>query len=165
MARGPARQRLLLVGATVVLIDQVTKRSIRDAIGPGADRHQIDLLGSFISLRYVENRGVSFGMLADRPALAGALVAAVAILFGIVLVRRADWSARALLAAGLVMGGAIGNGIDRVRFGYVTDFIAVGNWPVFNVADGAITVGAIMLVWMAFTDRPAGDLPGTDLNP
>jgi signal peptidase II len=138
----------------VIAADQALKHWVIDVLGlPGRD--PIEVFGP-LQLSWVENRGVSFGVLnlnADwtrytRWALslfslgvAGALA---------VWVRTTD---RAILAVslGLIMGGAVGNVIDRIRNGFVADFIDVhrlGFFPwVFNIADSAITVGAVLLMW------------------
>ncbi len=147
-----ARQRGLTVGiaAIVVALDQITKSAVVTALGPGRDRHDVDLLGSFLRFDYVENRGAAFGVLRDQSVLL--LWLALGVLGGLVLFYRrlvtaSPWVA---LGVGLVGGGAIGNLIDRIRSHRgVVDFLDFGlghvRWPVFNVADIAVTTGAILL--------------------
>jgi signal peptidase II len=113
----------------------------------------------FISLTWVENRGVSMGMLtADTDAGRWLLVGLTGLIATVVAVwiRRGEhWPES--LALGLILGGALGNIVDRVRFGYVVDFVHLhwGHWSfyVFNIADAAITVGVIILLFRALIGR------------
>jgi len=130
-----------LVLAAVLLVDQVTKAVVRDRIGLGSD---VDLvLGA--RLVHVRNEGVAFGLAAGGQTLVLAMVALA--LLALVLYF-ATHSSRGLiwLPTGLLVGGALGNIVDRVRQGAVTDFLKVPYWPAFNVADVAITTGVIALV-------------------
>lgn len=113
----------------------------------------------FLSLTWVENRGVSMGMLtADtevgRWLLVG-LTAVIAIVVGLWIRRERAWPEA--LALGLVLGGAAGNIVDRIRFGYVVDFVHLhaGPWSfyVFNIADAAITIGVLILLVRALIGR------------
>jgi signal peptidase II len=100
-----------------------------------------------VSLVSVRNEGVAFGALAGGGLLLVAFVALALSALLVVFVRTADrpgvW-----LATGLVLGGAVGNVIDRIAYGAVTDFVKISRWPAFNVADMAIVVGAVLLVWL-----------------
>ena len=135
------RARALAVCIAVIAADQVSKAVVRSSLATG---HHT---GSFLGFRiaHAKNTGVAFGFLGGG----GALVIAVTVLaLGLVLVwfwqspdRPGLW-----LAAGLIAGGALGNLIDRVRLGSVTDFIDPPLWPTFNVADMAITIGAVIIV-------------------
>lgn len=104
----------------------------------------------------VWNRGVSFGMFAtDAETTRWLLTAlALAISAGLVWWLRRQTNGLAVLAIGLVIGGAVGNAIDRIRYGAVADFfdvhVAGWSWPAFNVADSAITVGVLLLLLDAF---------------
>lgn len=159
---GPARERKetfagwfsapqfwisLLVGGAVVLLDQVTKALIRGWIGPGAERHQVDLLGAALSFVYVENPGAAFGILRGQTAFLILAAGAIVALLLLTLRGANRLSPVMYLGLGLLLGGALGNLIDRIRLGYVTDYVAVGFWPKFNVADSAITVGLILMGW------------------
>ncbi len=142
MAR-PARKPIdvLLIGGAVLAADQLTKALVRANLPPGA---------SFppdwpVRLTHVTNTGAAFGLLTNQSVLL-TFVAFFAIGLIIYYYRKAPdgaWPLR--VALGLQLGGAIGNLIDRLRQGYVTDFIDLRFWPVFNVADSAITVGAVLL--------------------
>lgn len=105
---------------------------------------RIPLLGDFIALQFVENRGIAFGI-TFHPALQAILVAC-ALLFVCFLAyghRRDLFSG---IAFGMILGGAIANILDRMDDGFVTDFIAVGSFPTFNVGDSFITVGVVFLL-------------------
>ena len=112
----------------------------------------------FLNLVMVWNRGVSFGMfggLEHSPIIFSAV--AVIISIGLIWWLRRVSTLGNALAIGAVMGGAIGNTFDRLRFDAVFDFLDVfiGNyhWPAFNVADSAISIGAIMLIWFTFKEE------------
>jgi signal peptidase II len=134
----------------VVALDQAAKAAIEDNLFPG---EQVDVLGP-LGLTLSHNKGVAFGLAggAGAPLIAFTLVALgfVAYLFARNPARRGMW-----IAAGLVAGGAIGNLIDRVRAGQVTDFADVGSWPPFNLADVAITCGVVLLVFLYLRDAEA----------
>jgi signal peptidase II len=132
-----------LVVVAVLLVDQGTKALVRSSIAPGEQR---DVLGP-LSFVDVHNRGVAFGFLGGGGALVLVVTfAALALLLGY-FARHAE---RPLLwlPTGLVLGGALGNLVDRIHQGYVTDFIHFPHWPAFNVADIAVTVGVIVLVFV-----------------
>lgn len=140
----------LFLAIVVLLLDQVTKLAILEGVKPPAAG--ISITG-FLAIVLVWNRGMSFGMfnVGDPlvPWVLGALSLAVAI--GLVwwLARARRWMVIAGL--GLVLGGAIGNLIDRFLYGAVVDFVLfhAGRWqfPAFNLADSAITLGVIALFW------------------
>jgi signal peptidase II len=135
----------------VTVLDQITKAMVRRTIG---FHDEIVLIPGFLSLRHGENRGLAFGVLQDAPlpfqailltALALTLVALLLVFWA-----RVATSNTAHTALGLILGGALGNVIDRVRTGGVTDFVHVhwrGHvWPDFNVADSAICVAIGLLL-------------------
>jgi signal peptidase II len=134
-----------LAGAVVLAVlalDQLTKALVRSSIAPGERR---ELLPGVLSFVHVHNRGVAFGFLGGGglPVLLVTL-AALALLvayFARHPERRLLW-----LPTGLLLGGALGNLLDRLREGYVTDFVHFPHWPSFNVADMSITFGVIALV-------------------
>ena len=149
----------LIVAAIVFALDQVTKWAVTGPLGIRALGDVRELLPVF-DLRFVPNVGVSLGLLpADAPWMRWALVAlTAAIACGV-----AVWMARERnrwdqVALGMVLGGAVGNILDRVRFGHVVDFadLHFGEWRpflVFNVADAAITVGVVVLLARALFVR------------
>jgi signal peptidase II len=136
----------LAVAAAVVVLDQLTKWAILTWL----DR--AFALTPFFNLVVVWNRGVSFGMFDSDGALAPWLLSGLAlavVLALLVWLRRVEHPLPGV-GLGLIIGGAVGNVIDRVRFGAVIDFLdvhALGwHWPAFNVADSAICIGAALLL-------------------
>jgi signal peptidase II len=137
----------LVVAGAVVLLDQLVKLWIRSTLAPG---DTIDILPGWVHLSHSHNTGAAWGMLSGQRWLL-ILVSIGVSVFIIQLAR--DFAARgvlALSALGLIFGGAIGNLIDRIAFGHVTDMIDVDTsvellrtFPVFNVADSALTIGVI----------------------
>jgi len=146
-----------LAGA-VVALDQVAKVMVLDRLPLGVPVHLNDLL----SFTLVMNPGLAFGLLGTVPRAWRWMVAALSLVALAVLARVA---LRVLpaggpigrVAIGLIFGGAVGNLIDRARFGAVVDFVDVHwrgwHWPAFNVADSAITVGVALLALRLITDR------------
>lgn len=155
----PARSdkvALVTIATAVAAADQLTKSVLRSAIGPGRSESRIDLVDGWLALEYTENRGAAFGMLSGLAPVLAAV--SIAILGGLVVLygrqeRPPLWHTAAI---GAVAGGALGNLFDRLRLGYVIDFVSVGPWPNFKVADSAITAGVLILIW-SWT-RPAETL-------
>ena len=133
--------RAAAVLATVLVADQVTKRIV-DAAIPRGGREEL-LLG--IDLVNVRNRGVAFGALQDGGALV-AVVVALALLALVAFFVRNARRPLAWLPTGLLLGGALGNVVDRVREGEIIDFVKLPFSPAFNVEDDVITVGVVVLV-------------------
>ena len=127
--------------ALVIAVDQVTKHTLGTWLHPGQVRHVIPGL----RLVYERNTGVAFSFLAGTGALVYLVTGlALAGLVAYLLMRprrRLLW-----LPTGMLVGGAIGNLIDRVALGSVIDFIKLPHWPAFNIADTCITFGVIILV-------------------
>ncbi len=150
----------LPIVALVMLLDQLTKWFARDALWEPSRAIEVT---SFFNLVPVENRGISFGMLSSESGFGPWLIAGAALVIAAALV---VWLARTkrrlpAIALGLIVGGALGNVIDRARLGWVIDFIdlhAVGHhWPAFNLADSGIAVGVGLLLIDALfrPSRPA----------
>jgi signal peptidase II len=143
MSAGRASGRVALVIAGVLVLDQATKALVRHGIDQGTEN------GVFpgVSLVHVRNKGVAFGFFGGGgwivPVLTGVALAALVAYFVRQPRKQGLW-----LATGLLVGGAIGNVIDRVRDGAVTDFIKLPHWDAFNVADMAITFGVLTLLWV-----------------
>jgi signal peptidase II len=144
----PARRSMALVragilAAAVVGLDQLTKNTVAAGIAP--DQQQKVIPG--IHLVHVHNTGVAFGFLSGGGTivLVCTLLALAALIAYFVLRpgRRGLW-----VPTGLLLGGAIGNLIDRLMHGSVTDFIKLPHWPAFNIADVAITLGVIALLFV-----------------
>ncbi len=132
-----------LVAGGIVAADQASKAIVRGSIDRGTD---VDL---FLGIRLINTRnsGIAFGLLEGGGALLAvfALAALVALL---VFFHRHQDRALVWLPTGLLIGGALGNMIDRVVEGEVTDFVDLGPWPAFNVADVAITFGVLSLLYV-----------------
>jgi signal peptidase II len=148
----------LIIAAFVVALDQISKLWVRSYLDP---YETIPLVGC-LSLTSVRNTGSAFGLFANQAFLLTlvAIVGLVAILLFYRYLSRSN--ILGIVALGLVFGGAMGNLVDRLRFGYVTDFVDVRlwrdfHWPAFNVADSAITVGSIVLVVFIFLAFRKGD--------
>jgi signal peptidase II len=144
--------RLALVygtAAAVVALDQLTKWLVVRHLGGG---RPLQLLGSFVQLRYTTNSGGAFSLFTGAP-LFFALTATV-IVGGIVYAARRAEGRALLFALGLLLGGAVGNLLDRLLrggvplHGEVVDFVKVGPWPLFNLADSCITIGGLLLAFL-----------------
>lgn len=155
----------MIVAAVVFGLDQLTKWIVTGAMG-------LDFLGAYrtiapvFDLRFTRNEGVSLGLLrAETDLMRWLLVAfTAAIACGVAVWMTREPKRGDQIALGLVLGGAIGNIVDRIRFGYVVDFadLHFGEWRpflVFNVADAAITIGVLILLVRALVirEKPAND--------
>jgi signal peptidase II len=147
-----------LAGALCGLVfaaDQGAKAAVEASLFPG---EQVDVLGP-LQLTLSHNRGVAFGLAGGGGAvlvLAGALaLGVIGCLFARHAAKPGMW-----VAAGLLAGGALGNLADRVRADEVTDYVDVGSWPAFNLADVAITCGVVLLVLLYLREAEAGDSGG-----
>ncbi len=139
---------MLAVAAAVFALDQTTKALVSAALAPG--EHESLVLG--VDLAHVRNRGIAFGLFADGQAAVLVVTVAALVLIGVYFAygaaRPGLW-----LGVGLLLGGAVGNLVDRLSADFVTDFIDPPLWPAFNVADIAIVVGIVVLV-LAHRPRP-----------
>jgi signal peptidase II len=140
----PGRRAAYLAGALSLLVlglDQASKAAVEDRVAIG---QKVDLLGP-LKLTLAHNEGVAFGLAGGGGTL---LVAVTLAALGFVVYLFARQPARPLMwvPTGLLAGGAIGNLVDRVRAGAVTDFVDLPSWPPFNLADAAITLGVILLI-------------------
>jgi signal peptidase II len=133
-----------VVAATVVVLDQVTKQLVRDGLHPTQQRH---VIGSVVKLQREANTGIAFSALSGAGWILGLFVIAAIVALLAYFSRHAT-RPLAWLAVGLLLGGAIGNAVDRIAHGAVTDFVKLPHWPAFNVADVAITFGVIVLVFV-----------------
>jgi signal peptidase II len=144
--------RVGLVLAVIVAADQLVKALVTSSLERGETRELI--LG--IKLVNTRNTGVAFGQLQGGGAIVSVLIA-IAIVALLVYVARNLRRRLIWLPAGLLLGGALGNVIDRIREGAVIDFLKLPHWPAFNVADAAITIGVVaLLLVMEFGDGAQG---------
>jgi signal peptidase II len=142
---------VLIISSTVLILDQITKALVHNLMPL---YHSIEIVPNFVNLTYLRNTGAAFGFLSgNRSTLRLAfflLISVVAIACIIYLLKnlRPDRNIPAI-SLSLILGGAIGNLIDRLRMGEVIDFIDLHwhhlHWPAFNVADSAISIGVILL--------------------
>lgn len=130
-----------LVAACVVAADQLAKALVAASLQRGEER---DLVAG-IKLVNIRNSGVAFGQLQDAGWVVAALIA-VAVVALVAYVARHARRRLIWLPAGMLLGGALGNVVDRIREGAVVDFLKLPHWPAFNVADAAITVAVLALV-------------------
>lgn len=147
-AQAPLRMRMLVaIAATILVLDLVTKVIAVRFIDPG---DPIEVVGDVVRLTLIRNPGAAFSMATGMTWLL--TLVAIGVVIGVVKIGRTMRSPWWALGLGLVLGGALGNLIDRLfrapgpLQGHVVDFVSVGWWPVFNVADSAIVCGAILLV-------------------
>jgi signal peptidase II len=147
-ARRRSRRALALYGtaAAVLALDQLSKHLVVSNL---AGRPPVDLVGDVVQLRYTTNSGGAFSLLTGAPLFFG--IMAMVIIGGIVYASRRAQPMAMLVILGLILGGALGNLTDRLLRGdallrgEVVDFIKVGIWPVFNLADSCVVVGGILL--------------------
>ena len=133
---------LFIIAGLVLVVDQVSKALIRYALPIG---ESVPLIPGIVSLTHVRNPGAAFGIFPHQRSIF--LIVSIAVILSIIYYyKRLEKVDRPItVGLGLVLGGAIGNLIDRAFFIRVTDFIDFGFWPVFNIADSAIVVGVIVL--------------------
>jgi signal peptidase II len=134
----------------VLILDQLAKTWVRASM---TVNETIPVVGDVVRLTYIHNEGAAFGLsigsYSSQIFLVLAAIASALVLYLLLTVPREERAQRVALA--LILGGALGNIIDRIRWSMVVDFIQVGVaghfWPIFNVADSAVTIGAAMLAW------------------
>ena len=151
---GLARLWLAVIAASLVGLDQLTKSIVAATLAEG---ESVRVIGDALRITHIRNSGAAFGMLRGFGGLfaLAALVGVVA--FAAILVRRPSTATG--VAAALVAAGALGNLIDRIfrgplGRGTVVDFLHPSFWPAFNVADSAISIGAVLLIITSFRERP-----------
>lgn len=154
---------MLFTALVVLILDQASKVAIRQFL-LGSGTTSVPVIGDWVKLTYVENRGAAFGLLQDQSlffVLVGILVVA-----GILIGQRFVPAHQTALAVclGMQLGGATGNMLDRLRYGHVFDFVDLTFWPVFNVADSAIVVGVAILAYHLLTS-PSEQHPRSDDPP
>ncbi len=159
--RPRGRHGVFAAALAIIVADQLVKRVITHVMEIG---ESVDFLGTVVRFTRTANTGAAFGVLKGRGLWfivisAAASVAIVA--FSREIAKRRKWEQTAF---GLILGGAVGNLIDRIRLGSVIDFIDIGvnqlRWPAFNVADSAITIGVTILAWsLIFLAPPTAPSP------
>ena len=137
------KRRIALIALLVIIADQITKLAAERALSLG---RSVPVVKNIFHFTLVFNKGAAFGMLkAQAPFfIALGVICVIFMLFYLPRLRKDTLPVRVAFA--LLLGGIIGNLIDRLRFGYVIDFLDFRIWPVFNIADSAITIGALFLI-------------------
>ena len=138
---------LYWVALALLAADQVSKVLIVNRLPAG---ETIPLVPHIFHLTAVRNTGIAFGLFQQHPAFLTALIGFCVVLLCFFSLRLSRAHLLEKAAYGLILGGAVGNLIDRVRFGWVIDFLDFRVWPVFNLADSGITVGVILFAWKIF---------------
>jgi signal peptidase II len=160
---------IIAIVVSVVTIDQVTKFFVKKLMNL---RDSIDILSDFFQFTYIENPGMAFGLQLENKILFTALSIGAAIVVFIYLYRMRNEKMMLVAALSFIMGGAIGNLIDRLIYGRVVDFLdfeffdiaipqfnflfidfpgfVLTRWPIFNIADSSVTLGMIIIAWMIF---------------
>ncbi len=170
----------LAIGLAVVLVDQLTKVWIVQYFGYEGGRAPIPILGEILTLYYVQNTGVAFSLFAGQNIKFALIFVALALIAYLYWRYRESPSLWLRLGFALVLGGAVGNILDRFTRGYVVDFIhfqipGVFNFAVFNVADSGITVGVILIAIVLYqlsavapgessSPTTTGDKPASDAS-
>lgn len=159
--RAPARRIVLaletLIPLIVIVVDQATKAWVRSTLDVNESRR---VIGDYVRITYIHNEGAAFGLQVGQHSSLVFLILAVAastlVLYLYLTTSPGERMQR--VALGLILGGALGNIIDRIRWNMVVDFMQVGvgghYWPIFNVADSAVTIGAVLLAY-AYLFRPS----------
>ncbi len=145
---------LFLIATAVIVVDQITKVLVRENIALGEAWAPIPAIGDFFRFLYWQNRGAAFGTLQNAGPILTVVRIAIA-LFIIVFYQKAEIKDTLMkVALSLMLGGAVGNLVDQFTLGFVTDFIAVGRFPIFNVADSSVTIGVgLMLLDMIIKEK------------
>lgn len=143
-----------MIAVVVVIADQISKWAVMSTVPMGSS---LPVLGPLLALTPTYNTGGAFSLLQTRNSvfIVVAVAAIVALSLAFHRYQRGNLAVSAALT--LAMGGAVGNVIDRIRFGHVQDFFDIHVWPIFNVADSAIVVGIVLLTWNALFGKPAPD--------
>jgi signal peptidase II len=150
------------LAAAILLVDQITKAIVTSALRPGEAR---PIVGEAIRIVHGQNSGALFGLFKDNAAMFGL---ASLVVIGLIVVYHARSSGSLYLSVtlGLLLGGALGNVTDRLRLGYVVDFVDAGlgswRWYTFNVADAAISGAIVLLILAAIRPSLAGGSFGGD---
>lgn len=163
-ARGPIWPVFAGVAAVLLTADQLTKAWLTSFLAPG---QSVDVVGDLVRLVHGQNAGGLFGLFQGQ-ALPFAFVSVVVVGAIVVYHARSGRNRYLSITLGLLLGGALGNLMDRLRLGYVVDFVDAGlgsvRWYTFNVADAAISFAILLLlaasVWPALARRASGGAPG-----
>lgn len=160
------------LAGVIVLVDQYTKHLVRNGLAVNESWSPWPWLAPYARLLHIQNTGAAFGLFKE----AGLFFTVVAIVVSLVIIVYAHrlpaghWWMR--VALGMQLGGAVGNLVDRIAFGPVTDFVSVGSFAIFNVADASISLGVALLAILMLLEARAsktpaettGNLPPVDVS-
>jgi signal peptidase II len=157
---GPA----VLTGG-ILLVDQVTKTRVAATLNLYESWAPVPALQDIFTITYTQNTGAAFSMLPQGRLLFTVLAIIATLVIGGIYFRLPDgtWSLR--LALSIILGGVLGNLIDRVRLGYVVDFLHIHGLPIFNVADIALVGGAGLLLLITYVQERRANSPASDTDP
>lgn len=148
------RLRISLYGLAflVILVDQVSKAAVLRYFST-SNVSSLPIINKILHFTFVRNPGIAFGLLQQEGSILTSAIFACVIVLLLVSLKLRTASSAYQWAFGLVMGGALSNFVDRLRLGYVFDFIDIRVWPVFNVADSCITVGILLLMLLTLKEH------------
>lgn len=160
-----ARQRDLAavtLGILVIILDQLTKHWVVSYFSDKPQGYAVQILGPIVTLQYVQNTGVAFSLLEGQTVMFLFIAVAIAVIGYLYWRARDTGSLELKLSFGLVLGGALGNLIDRFSHTYVVDFIHfqipdIFDFAVFNIADSAICIGVVLLAYQIWRMGTAGE--------
>lgn len=141
----------LISTLSIVVIDRITKLFFSDLLVPG---ESFPVIRNILHMTLVHNTGIAFGLFKDQGIvfIVIPIIAIVLLAFNIYYYRQNDEALDKvyIFAFSMILGGAIGNLIDRIVYGHVIDFIDFRVWPVFNISDSAISIGAVLIAFKCF---------------
>jgi signal peptidase II len=147
---------VLFVALTLLTIDQLTKFIVLKNFHPG---ESLPVIKDIFHISLVLNKGIAFGVFSEEAGLAFVWIAVVCVIIIVFIFANPgkffDQRKSTQIFLSLILAGAIGNLIDRIRLGYVVDFLDFRIWPVFNIADSAITIGMFLLIAQMLRHKPA----------
>lgn len=153
-------KRVVTAALICLILDQLSKWWIVKNLGPAPYHWDKDvwIIRDFARLTLTYNRGLIFGAFQNNPWIVNLVivVASVILVMYTMTELKRNGHYLSLVAVGMIFGGALGNTIDRIRLGKVVDFIAIGNFPVFNLADSAIVTGILLLVASYWVEGRSG---------
>ena len=144
---------VLVVATAVIILDQLSKYIVIQSLPLYQSWAPVPALAAFFQFTHATNTGTAFGLFPNAGWIFGLMAVVVSGAIIYFNERIASGNIWLRVALGLELGGAIGNLIDRVRLGYVTDLLDFGPWPVFNLADLAIVSGAVLLAWIVLREE------------
>lgn len=141
---------MLIISVIVLFFDQLTKILALNKLPLGTST---PVIKNVFHLTLVKNSGSAFGLFRDSTTIFIIItIVAVTFILRYLFFKKGHLDIKVRIALFLILAGALGNLMDRLRFGYVIDFLDFRVWPVFNIADSAITIGAILIIWKFMTE-------------